>query len=296
MSIIVRESEPITKTAPVATSEEVKSAPESTPEQKQITESETVETEAEETNGSDVSEENDSEDSDKPKKKSGFKRRIDKLSAKIAERERELEYWKSVATKPSAKADEPQKSTQVDLNEKPNPENFDSHAEYVEALTDWKVNQKYEAKKREEEKSRYQSEYEKTLSAHKERVDKFAKTVGDFEEVLSEVEDIQVSAALNELIVTSENGPELIYELAKNRSELERIASLGPIAAARELGKIEARLSASANKEIKKTTTAPKPISAIGKGNGATVKSIFDQDLSQSEYERLRREQLKQRA
>ena len=137
------------------------------------------------------------------------------------------------------------------------------------------------------------------MSAHRERVKSFADKTEDFMDVIEAVDDIPVSAALQEIIVSSENGPELMYELAKNREEYERIAKLSPLAVARELGKLEVKLAARASEqkaEPKKLTKAPQPIEPVGSGGAGKVrKSITDPDISQAEYERLRREQLKRR-
>ena len=114
------------------------------------------------------------------------------------------------------------------------------------------------------------------------------------EDVLSEVEHIPVSLAVNNVILDSEHGPEIAYELAKNPKEYERINKLPPLAAARELGKIEARISqASSEKkkpETNKITQAPKPMNPLKGGKRAPVKSLYDADrMSQAEYEALRR-------
>jgi hypothetical protein len=106
-----------------------------------------------------------------------------------------------------------------------------------------------------------------------------------------------MSVAVQELLVQSENGPELMYELAKNREAFERINKLTPLAAARELGKFEAQFKkANSNeKPEKKITKAPPPIAPVGKRATAVKKDIYDKDLSFADYERIREEQLRAR-
>lgn len=287
--------------------EQVQSAPEAkAPEQKESTESGTEETEAKEseTNESeeDVSdEETEAKDSekDKPKKKGGFQRRIDKLNAAKADAQREAEYWKRVALEKQvageSKKESVESKTPVTAEGKPNPDHFETHAEYVEALTDWKTEQKLKERDQKLEKSKLETEQEKILKSYTERVESFKKATADFEDVLAEVDDVITSPTVTQIIVESENGPALAYELAKNREEFERINKLPPLAAARELGRIESKIAAKATEEKKpepkKTTKAPQPITPVGSKGGVVEKSIFDESLSQKEYEALRAKQ-----
>jgi hypothetical protein len=64
-----------------------------------------------------------------------------------------------------------------------------------------------------------------------------------------------------EAIQSSEAGPDLAYWLGSNPKEAERIANLSPLMQAKEIGRIEAKLSD--NPPVKKTTSAPTPISPV---------------------------------
>lgn len=113
-----------------------------------------------------------------------------------------------------------------------------------------------------------------------------------------DVDHVPMSAALRDIVLHADNGPELIYSLAKDPAEFERINRLNPLACAREVGKFEARAftpKPSASTEGKKITGAPKPIETVGTGKGSVHKSIHDPSLSQREYEALRKEQIKKR-
>src|SRR5206468_5111195 len=129
-------------------------------EQKEVTsESETEDAEDESGQDDEAGREQETEDQTeaKPKKKGGFQRRIDKLNAAKAAAQQEADYWKRLALEKGA--GEPKKD-QVDSkapataqsNEgKPNPDNFDTHAEYVEALTDWKTEQNFKKRAQQSE-------------------------------------------------------------------------------------------------------------------------------------------------
>ena len=311
MSIQVRSNEVTEVNTTAATAEPTQSAPEAhaPTEQKESSESDTEETEAsqgetdESGDSEDHSDESKDDAKDKPKKKGGFQRRIDKLNARYSAAQQEVEYWRQLALKQTGAGEpkkEPVESKQPAVADgKPNPDHFDTHAEYVEALADWKTEQKLKERDQKLEKTKLEIEQANTLKAHSDRVKSFAEKTDDFADVLESVDDIPVSTAVQEIIISSENGPELMYELAKNRDEYARICKLPPLAAARELGRIESRIASKASEskpETKKLTKAPKPIGPVGGSKGAVVKSIDDPGLSQAEYEKLRREQMKRRS
>lgn len=294
--------------------EDTKSAPEqNAQEQNEAEESDTTATE--EVNSDKVedneseSDENEGKDAqdkkDQPKKKSGFQRRIDKLNARMRGVEEEREYWRTQALQKNGAGDKSTETVQKTKTSdgKPIPDNFETHAEYVDALTDWKIDQKESARKADEAKSKLKDEHETLLKSHYEREKAFAANVDDYVEALEELDSFRdASPTLFSSITESDHGPALMYELAKNPAEYKRINALPPLACARELGKLEAKVAAnsSAEKKTKEPNTitkAPKPIDPVGKNTKASVKkSIDDPNLTQSEYEQLRREQIKRKA
>lgn len=321
MSIIVRSNDAAADKAATAESPSTESkvasetpAPESlTPEQKESTESGTEETEAKEEVESEgeakESEESESKEEpeakdvekDKPQKKSGFQRRVNKLTAKVASKEQELEYWKQQALQRAPA--EPKSEKRVEAapaiaDGKPDPNKFETHAEFVEALTDWKYDQRKKADQQLEQKSKLQSDFDVVAKSHAERVESFKKATPDFDEMLENLDTVPNNPVVGQMIIESENGPALLYALAKDPVEAKRIASLSPLAVARELGKIEARLSKAPESKspTTKLTQAPKPLAPVGAGGkGSARKSITDPNLTQAEYEALRREQIKRR-
>jgi len=256
----------------------------------------------------DESEESDeSEDDDedeKPQKrrrrKSGFQRRVEKLNKRIADKEREIEYWRQQALKEGsgqeADSEEPEAKAKADTSDKPQSDDFESHEDYLEALVEWKAEQKLKERESQLAEQKAKSEQEQLVNAHNERVQKFMETHDDFMDVLEEVDDVQMPFHVQEVILQSDNGPELMYNLGLDRDSFEKICELNPVAAARELGRFEAKIeskskSPSAQKKQARKTRAPKPIRPVGsKSSKATTKSIYDPDISQAEYERLRAE------
>lgn len=245
------------------------------------------------------SEANDKEVAQEPKKKGGFQKRIDKLTKRVSERERELEYWKQEAMKKATGASqETKESVQAPRydysSEKPSLDSFETHAEYIEALTDWKLEQRDRDQQLKQRQSEIQTSQQQKADAYKAKIQEFRKTCSDFDEVVEEVAEIPLSLALEELLLDSPIGAQLSYELAKNKEELLRLNSLSPMAAAREIGKLEHRLNTSESKPVeRKLTKAPAPLATVGKGSASIAKAINDPTLSFAEYEKLRLQQLK---
>lgn len=275
--------------------EETKSASADTDET--VVESDTTEEKeeadkAEKEEDQDDNQDDEDADTEKPKKRGGFKRRIDKLNSRLSAVEQEREYWREQAL---GKKQTPEPTKPQPKDGRPNSDNFERHEDYIEALAEWKTEAKLAERDKVAKEEKLKQEYQKSLDDHLARVKKFTKTHNDFEDVISDVDDIPMSLAVRDIILDSDNGPELMYELAKDREEFERICSLPAFTAARELGKFEVRLQKSAESKgkLKTKTKAPPPITPVkSKSTGLSNKSIYDKDLSQREYEKLREKQL----
>jgi flagellum-specific peptidoglycan hydrolase FlgJ len=236
----------------------------------------------------------------KPRKKGGFKKRIDKLNAKISLKDQEIEHWRKEALKAKGesvaekKVETAPKASDVG---KPKAENFNSHEEYIEAVTDWKLDQREKVKESKDKEVQVKTEFQKKIDTHRESVKAFAKEHADFDELIEDINDVPMSITVQQVILESDHGPELMYELAKNREEYERICKLPAIAAARELGKFESKFikEKESNAVETKTTKAPAPLKTVGSKAGGSIKNLSDPNLSQREYEEIRAQQMKAR-
>lgn len=229
---------------------------------------------------------------EKPKKKGGFQRRIDKLNKRLADKDSEIEHWKREALKNNATEPESDEKPEAEskANGRPNADDYETHEDYLEALTDWKADQKWKQWEAKQEESKVKAERESKVTTYQERENEFAAKTEDYHEVLEGVADVEASPAIMQLLVESENGPELAYELAKHREEFERINELNPMAAAREFGKFEARVLSkptSEKKQEKKITKAPEPIKPVGSKSGSAGKDPYKdaENMSQKEFE-----------
>lgn len=228
-------------------------------------------------------------DGEKPKKKPGFKRRVEKLNKKLSKAESEAAYWREQALKHQRPEPEPTPVREPDG--KPSAEYFETHEAYMDALTDWKLEKKLAEKESVQRQREIKNEQGKIFDTHIKRVEEFKSQRPDFIEVIEEVEDVNIPPAVQELILNSDQGPALMYELAKAPDELARICSLSPLAAAREMGKLEAKLSQKESPQIKKTK-APPPIKPVGAKSSASIQKDPEQ-MSYQEFKRWREENLK---
>jgi len=214
--------------------------------------------------------EHDDDEDVTPAKKSGFARRIDKLNQKIgAEKaradalERQLQGGNATQKpeKPAAAAEPAGRPKETD---------FDSYAEFVDKLTDWKMEQRETARAAEAATQKAAQSQAEQKKAWNEKVNTFKSETPDYNDVLQAAEDIQVSPAMNEAIITSDHGPAIAYHLAQHPEEAQRIAALSPVAAAREIGKIEAALAAET------ATPAPKARVSKAPAPAKTVKAAAE--------------------
>lgn len=234
----------------------------------------------------------DEKENQKPKKKGGFQKRIERFQKKISDKDLEIEHWKREAlkSKPTENIEQPQYEN-LTLKEKPKAEHFESHEEYVDALTDWKIEQKEKDREVKLQHLKLKSEYENRVQTFQSKVAEFSIINNDFQEVVSEVDDIPLSLEIQEAILSSDFGPNIMYELAKNREELQRISRLSGISAAREIGKIEAQFNRDNSKsnsvQDRKITKAPPPIIPVGSKNSARIEKSPD-EMSFQEYKKWR--------
>jgi len=166
---------------------------------------------------------------------------------------------------------------------RPQEGDFEDYGAYTEALADWKVEQKFAQKIAQYETTRAQTESEKARDAWvSQGVTKF----GDFKSIVTlpfEQGGPAINRPMADFINSSPVSHEIAYHLGKNLEESRRIAQMDPMNAARELTKIETRLSGGAPVKPKLQTNAPAPIKPIA-GDGATAE-VFDlEKATEAEY------------
>jgi hypothetical protein len=283
----------LAKPEPVEEKTEVSTEVEAKSEEKEVAEIE--EEISEESEEEEASEDVEEKDETKPKKKGGFQKKLERKDKQISSLEQEREYWRKEALRTKEAVKEEVIEVKPDLSKKPKAETFATHDDYVEALTDWKLDQKLLANERKQNEDKVKSETKSKIDKHQARVAEFKVTQNDWDDVIEEVANAPLSITVQEAIINSDHGPEMMYELAKEPKELRRICALSPIQAAMALGKIEARFSKSTESSEKKILTkAPAPIKTV-RSKATTSSSGYREDMSLKEYEKWRIDQQRSR-
>jgi len=125
-----------------------------------------------------------------------------------------------------------------------------------------------EALKKAEQEAKAKEAAEEFRKSWSKRVEEAKKKHADFEELAYDktLPLLQDSPA-DLFIADSEIGPEMLYYFGANRAELERINALPPVKQARELVKLEEKLSGNSQAvavPAPQVTRAPKPAPEVG--------------------------------
>lgn len=148
------------------------------------------------------------------------------------------------------------------------------------------------------ERERKDSERKRTQT-FQQREAEFAAKQADYRETVYTA-DLPITTDMAAIIAESPDGPALAYFLGKNLDKAREIAQLPPVLAARELGRIEARLSAPpaaapppAPKKVVSEAPPPPPRIEAAEATAPIRADTADSDkLSDAEWMAMRNKQL----
>lgn len=204
--------------------------------------------------------------------------RIDELTRARREAEREASYWRTRAEANAKPAPEPPK--------KPTQDQFADYGEFVEALADWKADEKVNAKLAERDKaSAAKQAADKRTSTWLERSTAAAAAIPDLDKVLSN-SDVPVAEHVTTALLDSELGPQIAYHLATHPEIAEKLNGMTERQVDREIGRLEATLGTVAADPkpddapspeptpvtpARRTTTAPPPVKPVAQARSGAV-------------------------
>ena len=221
---------------------------------------------------------------ERPKGKSNYERRLDRAYRREAEAKARAEFAERRAQELEAKFNAPKP-----VDGEPKLEQFSDIEEYAKAKADWKAQEalkEHEAKRQQES---VRSEQQKVLQEWEEKVADAAEKYDDFDQVVGKfVPNSHWGFAMAE----ADNGADIAYFLSKHPKELQRITALPPRSQIREIGKLEAKLSATPAAP-KQPSKAPAPITPVS-GTAQPENTIRD-GMSFEEFKKLRNRQLGRR-
>ena len=204
--------------------------------------------------------------------------------------EQEAAYWRGVAeakgaqsstqtlTQPSAQtATQPPAQTQApaSLPGEPKLENFENYDEFLIAKATFRIEHQQQQREFERKTQEIEGKFQ-------EAIKKGQGKYSDFMEVLNNPSFRQTSAVAF-AVKNSDMADDLAYYLGTHLDETYKLNTLDPLSAAREIGRIESKISIASEKpkETKKISQAPEPVKTV-KAQGSPV--VDENSLSTSDW------------
>lgn len=222
---------------------------------------------------------------EQPEKPNGVQKRINELTAKAREAERraqELERQLNERAKPSD-GDAPL--------EKPVMSQFENYDDYVEALTDYKLAAREDAKRQQTLTQHKEQTQQLTAARIQAQVEKGRAQFEDFEQKVLQNPDLTITPSMLNIIADIDAGAEVAYHLANNPEVAADIASMSPTRQAIALGRIEATL-VTQKPPAKTISKAPAPIGSQING-GVSPGKPDPNKMTDAEWFAHEQEQLK---
>lgn len=225
-------------------------------------------------------------------------KRLRREARKREEIQRERDYWKGAHLEKSGAQPQPQQQPRPDAQgeQAPKRDSFDTYEDYIRADAKWHAEQAAERRLNErEQKAREEADRKKadeTAAEFRKRMKESAKGLEDFEDVMAEATrdaNQPVARLFGDAVDALENPGRVLYELAKNQDEAERIAALPLARQARELVLLEGKL---AQQPQQRRSSAPAPIEPVGGKGHASTDEITGNE-SPEEFRRKREAQIR---
>ena len=238
-----------------------------------------------------------------PRKRRGVQKRIDELTAEREDARRDRDHWRDLAqTQLKPKGDT---AADGELKE-PKEQDYTSYDDFLTKRDDYLIERSRRATLREVEGKQREAQTRATQAAEatrfKDARDRFEKSADDvaanyegFDEAMEDlwsgkIQAISKNDTIAEFIIeVSDRGPELAYHLHTNPKEAERIAKLSPLAAVRELTRIEAAMPKPETRTISKAPAPAKPVKATGGPATKDVSALADNMAEYSAHRKAER-------
>jgi hypothetical protein len=189
----------------------------------------------------------------------------------------------------------PQGPAPVPLAQQPEPreEDYPSQAEWFSAVRAWDKAQLKAELAREAAESQGRAQVVAQQRKLQTQAEAARAKYADFDQVLDRLATMPTVPALDACVHESDLGAELAYYLAQHPEDIERLnqlAQTAPLAMAREVGKLELRLSTATNGHRPAApvvpSTQPPPPHPVS-GSGAPPPTGYREDMSQAEFDRM---------
>lgn len=157
---------------------------------------------------------------------------------------------------------------------KPTVDQFSSYEDFVEALADWKAEQKFAQREHAEQSRRQETQAREMQTAFNTRLEAARGTIAGFDEALQNAREAPLSDTMMLAVIESQRGPEILHFLATHPEECIQLAEESksdPRDAAKWMRRLlESKLSAQAAPSgpapAATRSVVPPPIKPVGSG------------------------------
>jgi hypothetical protein len=216
--------------------------------------------------------------------KDSVEKRIGKITKKWRATERELGFEKTKRLEAETELNK-LKAT-IPATDKPQRGNFEDDVDFIEALTDWKVEHKFQTQKAGEAKKIDEVSEKQTAEEIEQELTEIAERGRDKHtdyDALVFSNDLVLTQTMLETVLLSDVAEDVLYYLGQNPDKSAELGEMSALKAAKEIGKIEVELRSkevAPVKEViplppvvpvKKTTKTPEPITPV-KTDGVITK------------------------
>ena len=211
----------------------------------------------------------------------GIRKRIDKLNTKVEDAEqRAIDAEFELAR--VKKDQEVVVTTPAPTQTRPEAGSFETYEEYEDALLDWRIDSKESKRVATTQKAALQRQQDDAARNFDRRAEELKEEHPDFEKVAKAPAMLNFygnNPIVRDLVESSDLGPEIALHFGKNKDAATNIASMSMMQAAKEIGKLEIKLSTALKpKAVSKAST---PINPIKGGGGANI-DLGDDPLGDS--------------
>lgn len=238
--------------------------------------------------------------------KGNLQRKVEELERQLSAPRDNRQISQPAPEKPEPKAAVIPKPTLNDVDPGTGKPKYASVEEWADARDDWnekRILSEIDGRQTRVQKETQLAESRKVLLAKfEQRAEEARKKLPDFDDVaLKTPLPIREGSVADAFLMESDHGAKLLYELAKNVPELERIQKLNPIAQARELVYLEllhggldslkkdARFSDLLSSPAIPVTRAPKPPSELG-GRGTSPSDALESAAKANDFRAFKAE------
>ncbi|NTU49300.1 MAG: hypothetical protein HGA87_00125 [Desulfobulbaceae bacterium] len=220
--------------------------------------------------------ENDGEDDPVQRAVRKVQRGAERKIGKLTKRLKELES--AINNLPDSRRDQlSNQGAPTEHGDEPNLTDYDSYDEYQAA-----VDARQAAKPAKQEQSGeapvIPEDVQDAIDAVKDSIEDGKRKYKDFEQVISAPDFVQSNDVML-AIAESDHPEDVVYYLATHKEELAAINQMSPVRQAKEIGKIEAKLSLPQEKPKPKQSSAPPPPSPVNGDSSAGAKTYADMDM-----------------